>query len=81
MNQGYIAAATPPGVPPSGGGAGKRHTLSAESLLILMELYAREQGAELAEACGVTAEGREIDLLRPARRRTAFPPAACVRGC
>ncbi len=80
MNQGYIAAVTPPGVPPSGGGGGRMRTLGAESLLFLAELYAREQGAELAAAHAVTPEGERIDLLRPARRRRAFPPAA-VRGC
>ena len=85
MNQGYIApsaqpAAASPGVPPSGSGGGRRHTLSAESLLFLAELYAREQGAELAAAHAVTPEGERIDLLRPARRRTVFPPTA-VRGC
>lgn len=81
MNQGYIAAVTPPGVPPSGGEAGKKRTLSAESLLFLAELCAREQGAELAAAYAVTPEGKIIDLLRPARRRTAFPPSAGVWGC
>lgn len=86
MNQGYIApsaqpaAAASPGVPPSGGGGGKRHTLGMESLLLLAELYAREQGAELAAAHAVTPEGGRIDLLRPARRRMLLPPAA-VRGC
>lgn len=81
MKQGYIAAAAPPGVPPSGGGGGRKHTLGAEGLRILAELYAREQGAELAAAYAVTPEEKKIDLLRPARRRTAFPPPACVRGC
>ena len=86
MSQSYIAPSGPlaavmsPGVPPSGGGGGKRHTLGAESLLFLAELYAREQGAELAAAHAVTPEGERIDLLRPARRRRAFPPAA-VWGC
>lgn len=85
MNQGYIApsgplAAASPSVPPSGGGGGKRHTLGAESLLFLAELYAREQGAELTAAHAVTPEGERIDLLRPDRRRMVFPPAA-VRGC
>lgn len=84
MNQGYIAPPAPPapepwsfpaspGVPPSGGGGGRRHTLSAESLLFLAELLAREKGAELAAAYGVTPEGEKVDLLRPARRRAALP--------
>lgn len=86
MSQGYISPSAPPaaaspGVPPSGCGGGKKHTLSAESLLCLAELLAREKGAELAAAYGVTPEGEKIDLLRPARRRTALPPAAGVRGC
>lgn len=86
MSQGYIApsaqqaAAASPGVPPSGSGRGRKHTLGAESLLFLAELYAREQGAELAAAHAVTPEGERIDLLRPARQRMLFPPAA-VRGC
>lgn len=94
MNQGYIAPTAPPapepwpllavemppGVPPSGGGGGRRHMLSTESLLFLAELLARERGAELSAAYGVTPEGEKIDLLRPSGRRMIFPPAA-VRGC
>lgn len=95
MNQGYIAppappasepwsfsaAGMPPSVPPFGGRGGRRHTLSAESLLFLAELLAREKGAELSAAYGVTLEGEKIDLLRPARRRAVLPPAAGARGC
>lgn len=95
MNQGYItpagpptlepwilsAAGTPPGAVCSGGAAGRNHTLGAGNLRFLAELYAREKGAELAAAYGVTPEGEKIDLLRPSRRRPGHPQAAGVRGC
>mgnify|MGYP001069249608 CR=1 FL=1 len=57
------------------------HTLCVEDLLFLAELYAREKGAELAAAYGVTPEGERIDLLRPSRRKPGLPQAAGVRGC
>ena len=45
----------------------QNHTLSLDNLRLLAELLARERGAELAAAYGVTPEGEKIDLLRPAR--------------
>lgn len=57
------------------------HSLSEESLRLLAELFAREKGTELAAAYGVTPEGEQINLMHPARRRTALSPAAVVRGC
>ena len=42
------------------------HTLRPEHLRILAELLARERGAELTSAYGVTPEGEKIDLLHPA---------------
>lgn len=45
------------------------HTLGLKHLRILAELMARERGAELREAYGITPEGEKIDLLhldRPA---------------
>ena len=43
--------------------AASNHTLSLEHLRILAELLARERGAELTAAYGVTPEGEKIDLL------------------
>lgn len=42
-----------------------RHTLELKHLRILADLLARERGAELVSAYGVTPEGEKIDLLRP----------------
>ena len=56
-------------------------TLCAENLLFLAELYAREKDAELTAAYGVTPDGEQINLMRPARRRTALSPAEVARGC
>ena len=47
--------------------APSNHTLSLEHLRILAELLARERGAELTSAYGVTPEGEKIDLLHTAR--------------
>lgn len=94
MNQNYIAPPVPPGPEERGfplestppgcsrpkGGAGMNHALSVDALAFLVELLAREKGVELASAYAVTPEGEKIDLTRPPRRRTGFPPSA-VRGC
>lgn len=51
--------------------AAQNHTLSLDSLRVLSELLARERGAELVTAYGITPEGEKIDLLRPDRRARA----------
>lgn len=45
----------------------QNHALSLDSLRFLAELLARERGAELVTAYGITPEGEKIDLLRPDR--------------
>ena len=47
--------------------AAPNHTLSLESLRLLAELLARERGADLVTAYGITPEGEKIDLLHPDR--------------